>query len=118
MRRGGGRVRFVTGFTSRTARASPFVSPGGSSCSSSGSSASASPSFFFPASRDFGARCPPPTSSTFQPSRSTMVPALWKRSTTGEPPFAASEVTAVMTVVTNQTKSSCHAASSRRQTSS
>src|SRR6218665_3787005 len=59
--RGGGRVRFVTGFTSRTARASPFTSPGGRSCSSSGTSASPSPSFFALPVWVRGAFSPPPS---------------------------------------------------------
>lgn len=114
VKRGGGRVRFFTASTSSTdcgcARANPDGSVWGSSSGSRSASSPLRPSDF---SR--GAFCPPPMSSTFQPTCSTWVPVLWKRSTTGGAP---ADVTAVMTVVTRQTWSSCHAWSRRRHTRS
>ena len=109
-----GRVCFSCMTTSRTGWGAFLARPAGRACSS------ASVSFLRAG-----------MSSTFHPGWTTAVPTVWKRSMMGTMPEAVLEraedsgwpaiwgdTTAVMTVVTAEIWSSCHAISSRRQTRS
>jgi len=88
VKRGGGWVRFFTGWASTTFTGSPRTRPGGSA-------GRGSPSTLF--------------SSTFHPGSRTAVPLLSNRSS------AEADRTSVTTEAVSQTKSPCHADSSRRQ---